>query len=209
MSRRPTHQPERGDARSRLLMAAFAVIRAKGYAATTVDDLCQASGVSKGAFFHHFSSKEALAVAAATHWSAVTGDLFAAAPYHQAATPLARVLAYLDFRQALVQGKVCEFTCLVGTIVQEAYDSSEAVRLACRDSIFSHAATLEADLDAAIKAAGRDDAFSARSLALLTQAVLQGAFILAKADQNASHVSDSIQHLKRYLSQSLKEQDVR
>lgn len=203
MPRKPAHKPELGDARSRLLTAAFAVIRRKGYAATTVDDLCQASGVSKGAFFHHFASKEALAVAAAEHWSNVTGGLFASAPYHNAATPLARVLAYLDFRQAIVRGDVSEYTCLVGTIVQEAYDSSAAVRAACRDSIFSHAATLEADLDAAIQAAGRSDEFNAQSLALLTQAVLQGTFILAKADQDARHVIDGIQHLKRYLSQNL------
>lgn len=203
MPRKPTQQPERGDARTRLLEAAFAVIRRQGYAATTVDDLCLASGVSKGAFFHHFASKEALAVAAAEHWSQVTGGLFAGASYHQAQTPLARVLAYLDFRKALVQGPVPEFTCLVGTIVQEAFDRSPAVRAACRDSIFSHAATLEADLDAAIQAANRSSDLNARSLALLTQSVLQGAFILAKADHNPTHVVDAIDHLKRYLSQNL------
>lgn len=40
------------------------VIRAQGLHATTVDDLCAAAGVTKGAFFHHFATKEALAVAA-------------------------------------------------------------------------------------------------------------------------------------------------
>ena len=70
-------------ARDKLLEAAFALIRAKGYSATTVDELCAAAGVTKGAFFHHFESKEALAVAAANHWSSITGALFAAAPYHR------------------------------------------------------------------------------------------------------------------------------
>lgn len=52
-----------------LLEAAFTVIRTKGYAATTVDDVCAKAELSKGAFFHHFSSKEEMAVAAAQHWS--------------------------------------------------------------------------------------------------------------------------------------------
>ena len=50
--------------KTNLLEAALAVVRAKGYSATTVDDICQAAGVSKGAFFHHFKSKEELAIEA-------------------------------------------------------------------------------------------------------------------------------------------------
>ncbi|MCB1625184.1 MAG: TetR family transcriptional regulator, partial [Pseudomonadales bacterium] len=37
-------------ARHKLLDAALAVVRAKGYASSTVDDLCSAAGVTKGAF---------------------------------------------------------------------------------------------------------------------------------------------------------------
>jgi len=199
MPRRPARDPERGDARTRLLTAAFGVIRGKGYSATTVDDLCTASGVSKGAFFHHFNSKEALAIAAAVHWSSVTGELFASAPYHDAAPGLPRVLAYLDFRKILLQGSVREFTCLVGTMVQETFDTAPGVRDACRDSIVSHAATLIGDLEVAIDHAGRSGEISARSLALHTQVVLQGGFILAKAQSDAGIVADSIEHLKQYL----------
>src|SRR5262247_4946350 len=86
---------QRHSARDKILNAALMVIRAKGYAATTVDDLCAASHVTKGAFFHHFKSKVDLAVAAAEHWSKVTGELFERAPYHDHADPLERVLGYL------------------------------------------------------------------------------------------------------------------
>ncbi len=87
-------EPKKAPARAKILEAALAVIRAKGYAATTVDDLCAAAGVTKGAFFHHFKSKDDLAVAAADHWSDMTGGLFAAAPYHapsRSARPGARL----------------------------------------------------------------------------------------------------------------------
>ena len=91
-------------AKTKLLDAALSVIRSKGYAATTVDDLCASAGVTKGAFFHHFKSKEDLGVAAADYWSETTGGLFAQAPYNAHADPLERLLGYVDFRQALLQG---------------------------------------------------------------------------------------------------------
>jgi TetR/AcrR family transcriptional repressor of nem operon len=186
-------------AKHKILDAALSVIRSKGYAATTVDDLCAAAGVTKGAFFHHFKSKEDLAVAAADYWSEMTGGLFASAPYHRHADPLERVLGYIDFRKSILKGALPEFTCLVGTLVQETYDSNPAIREACARSITGHAAKLEADLRAAIKKHGIDPAWTARSLALYTQAVLQGAFILAKAKDSSEVAADCVDHLRRYV----------
>ena len=57
------------------------MIRDEGLPDTTVDDLCRAAGVTKGAFFHHFRSKEDLAVAAAAHFGAMAAGLFGAAPF--------------------------------------------------------------------------------------------------------------------------------
>ena len=192
-------QPAPAGARDKLLNAALAVIREKGYAATAVDELCARAGVTKGAFFHHFKSKDALAVAAANHWSQLTGAFFESAPYHTHADPLERVLGYLDFRKAILQGEVAEFTCLVGTMVQEAYATSPEIRAACEASIFGHAAKLEADIAAAMKLHRVRAGWSAKSLALHTQAVLQGAYILAKAQGGAQIAAASIEHLRRYV----------
>lgn len=186
-------------ARHKLLDAALSVIRTKGYAATTVDELCAKAGVAKGSFFHHFKSKEAVAVAAADYWSEMTGALFAAAPYHRRADPLDRVFGYIDFRKAILTGDVPEFTCLVGTLVQEVYETCPEIREACDASISGHAATVEADIAEAMKFHGIRADWTAQSLALHTQAVLQGAFILAKAKGGAKIAASSIDHLRRYI----------
>ncbi len=47
--------------RARLLDAAEQLIEQNGFAATRVDQIIAASGSSKGAFFHHFDSKQSLA----------------------------------------------------------------------------------------------------------------------------------------------------
>ena len=189
----------RHESKTKLLNAAVHVVRAKGYSATRIEDICEAADLTKGSFFHHFDSKEALALAAADYWIEGTGAFFAAAPYHAPADPLDRLLAYVDFRRALLTGELPDFTCLVGTMVQEVYDTHPAIRDACNRSISQHAAALVPDIEEAMRRRDMHPDWTAESLALYTQATLQGAFILAKAKHNREVAAATIDHLRRYL----------
>ena len=188
-----------GGTKTKLLDVVLALVRTKGYTATTVDEICQEAGVTKGAFFHHFRSKEDLAIAAAQRWGMVTSEFFAAAPYNALPDPLDRVLAYVDFRKAILRGRLPEFTCFAGTAVQEIYETHPTIREAAAKTILDHAAVLEAAIAAAMSQYGTKGDWSARSLALHTQAVLQGAFIMAKATGSAAIAAESVDHLRRYI----------
>lgn len=188
------------DSKTRLLDAALHVVRAKGYSATRVEDLCAEAGVTKGSFFHHFKGKDDLMLAAVAHWDEVTGGLFASAAYHDLEDPLDRLLAYLDLRKSLLIGDLPDFTCFAGMITQEAFETRPDIVAACERSISGHARTLEADISEAMEKYAVVADWSAESLALHTQAVLQGAFILAKAKGGAAIAADSIDHLRRYLT---------
>lgn len=196
---RPTKlHPERGEARTRLLEAARDTILAKGFAATSVEDICRAAAVTKGSFFHHFKSKEELGVAVAEFWAETTTAFFAAAPYHRPVEPLDRIFAYVAFRKSIIEGEIAEFSCLVGTMTQEVYAASPSIRDACGASIFGHARTLEADFAAAIAERGVAGV-TADSLARHTQTVIQGAFVLAKAGNDPALARESLDHLDQYL----------
>ncbi|WP_309750354.1 TetR/AcrR family transcriptional regulator [Novosphingobium sp.] len=194
-------RPAPVSARDKLLEAAVKLVREQGYAATSVDQLCQAAGVTKGAFFHHFASKEALGVALADYWSSSTGAFFASAPFHHAADPIDRVLGYIDLRITLLAGPAESFSCVAGTMVQEVFLSSDAIRAACHDSITGNARALEDDLAAALAQSGAKGV-TATGLARHVQAVIQGAFILAKAEGGAEAAGlarEELQHLRRYF----------
>ncbi len=191
---RPPHE-----SRTRLLDAALRLVRTKGYTATSVEDICEAAGLTKGSFFHHFASKEELALAAAAHFAAMADGLFAAAPYQSAADPLERLLGYVDFRIAILQGTLPEFTCLLGTMVQEVYDTHPAIRAACERHLSAHAGAVARDVAAAQERYAPDAPWSAESLAAFTQAVLQGAFVLAKAHDGPEVAAECLRHLRRYL----------
>ena len=192
-------QTARPDAKTRLLDAAMHLIRARGYSATTVDDICREARLTKGAFFHYFASKEDLAVAAAAHFAAMAEGLFGRAPYRQLADPLERVLGYVDFRTAILDGPIAQFTCLLGTMVQEAYGTHPAIRDACDAYIGEHAAAVAKDIEAARGLYAPEADWSAESLALYTQSVLQGAFVLAKAQNGHTIARECMAHLRRYV----------
>ena|SRR5579859_2519883 len=197
------------DSKTKILDAALQVIRTKGYSATRVEDVCEVAGLTKGSFFHHFKSKEDLAVEAAAFWDVVTSGLFVTAPYHRLPRAIDRLLGYVDFRKGMLLGDLPEFTCLVGTMVQEVYETYPAIRDACERSISGHAATLEADIAEAMRDSGVTAEWTPQSLALHTQAVIQGAFILAKAKGGPEIAAQSLDHLRRYLTLLLARPEVK
>lgn len=188
------------NARSRLIDAAHGVVRRQGYTATSVDDICRMAGVTKGAFFHHFPSKEALAVAGAESWTDRAEQLIFTLPeWTRIEDPLERLIGHIDFRLAMIDGPIEGFSCFVGTMVQEAFATNEAIRTACDASIAAYAERLARDAQAAIDRYGIVDGVSALGLAYHIQAVLQGAFVLAKARNDPAIARDTVGHLKRYV----------
>ncbi|MBL9046719.1 MAG: TetR/AcrR family transcriptional regulator [Tabrizicola sp.] len=191
-------RPPRGEARARLIEAARSLVRHKGYAATSVDELCAAAGVTKGAFFHHFASKEALGVALVEDWTVMTGAMFAAHPYNDLPDPLERVLGYLALRREILGQPIPEFSCVAGTSVQETYQTSPPIREAAWASIhsgFEHVLQHLSDALALHPVPG----VTAESLAHQFQVAVQGGIILAKASGNPELAREAFDHLERYL----------
>lgn len=56
---------------NRLLIAAVEEFAQHGYESTSVSQICRAAGVSKGAFYHHFPSKQALFLELLESWLAL------------------------------------------------------------------------------------------------------------------------------------------
>jgi len=114
----------------------------------------------------------------------------------RSAGPLAR---YIDFRKAILQGALSDFTCLLGTMVQETYDSHPAIRAACDSHLSAHSAALAkdiADAQAALRAAG---AVVCRQPGAVHPGGDPGRFHSGQAKQGPSIAGECLEHLRRYL----------
>ncbi len=182
------------DTRSRLISAAIDVIRVKGYAAASVNDIAAAAGVTKGSFFHHFPTKEACAREAAVQWKEQSrADIAESA--REAATPKDRILAYIDFRISLLSGRTAKYACYVGTVLHEVHDTHPELAADIAASLLDQAAALEPDLAEALGGKRKE----AHDLAIHIEATIQGALLLAKAEGGTTGARASLGHLKNYI----------
>ena len=62
------------ETRTKILDSATKLFSTRGFNAASVDDICKGAGISKGAFYHHFKSKQALVLALLDGWLQVIDD---------------------------------------------------------------------------------------------------------------------------------------
>ncbi len=186
--------------KQKLLDAAQGLMLAKGYTATSVDDICTAAGLTKGSFFHYFEGKEELGMALAEHYFAAKREMFRSAPFRQVKDPRERVFGYVDFLIGMASNPEAAKGCLLGTFVQELSHTHPKIRSACAACLEEQAEALREDLQLAKSAYGSRARWRPETLALHMLAVVQGALILAKARQDPKVVGATLLHLKEYLN---------
>ena len=183
--------------RDLLLQAGTLCFRREGYVATTVDAICREAGVSKGSFFHHFASKEALAAACLAKWGGDMAAMDSTAAYRSMEDPVDRLMGCMDFYAAMFADANQLKSCLAGTIAQEIFDSHPTLRDACNQCFVGVEAGFVELIRDAIADTGID--VDATALARLWTGTIQGSLILYKASQDASVIKSNLMHVRAYI----------
>jgi len=100
---------------------------------------------------------------------------------------------------AILTGEVPDYTCLLGTLVQETYATHPAIRAACDRGMSRHIAELTRDIEAAKALYAPRARWSAESVGYFIQAVLQ-ALHICEGQTKPKVVRDNLAHLERYLT---------
>lgn len=191
--------PEPAKRRERLLETAQHLMRVKGYAATTIDEICVAAGVTKGAFFHYFADKQDLGKAALEEFMAAQQRRVQKSVAATEADPLKRVYGYVDFAIKLSRDPASRHGCLLGNFAQELSDTHHEIRDLCAQHFSQWAEVLRRDLEAAQARHAPRAKFDTASLADHFIAVFEGALIMGRAKQDMRVVEQSLKHFRNYL----------
>lgn len=184
----------------KLVDAGVNLMRARGYNATTVDDICADAGVTKGGFFHYFKSKDDIARAALTHFHEGKVHDYEAAPFRKLADPLDRVFGRLDYVKESVGGKShVTKGCLIGMFAQELAVTNPEIRDVCDDFFSRIVRDFSQDLAEAKAAHAPDAKFDPKAVAQFYVSVVQGSLILAKIAGNNEVLRSNMEQFRSHL----------
>ncbi|HEX9444800.1 MAG TPA: TetR family transcriptional regulator [Candidatus Binatia bacterium] len=190
-----------------MLDAAERLMLAKGFVATTVDEICAAARVTKGSFFHYFKSKEELGKAALDRFCNVRHQAMLGTPARKKTNPLERILGTVDLAIEMSRSPLAQNGCLLGNFAQELSDSHPGIRALCARRFTEWAALLKRDLDEAKAAYLPKSRLDTESLAEHFIAIIEGALILAKAKRDMGVMEKSLRHFRRYLENSFEREN--
>lgn len=199
-----TSAPQKGPAsttRDHVLDHATALIRERGFRATSIGDLLERSGIQKGSFYYYFPSKEDLGHAVldrfVTDLEARLLD-FLLAPSGPA--PLERIGAVLDGFVAQAEASGGKGGCPFGTLAMELSDVHEGFRARLSEALKRLEQAFASLLEKA-RATGelRADAEPA-SLATFVVAGLEGGMLLAKTHRDVAWLRTPLRHVEAHIA---------
>jgi AcrR family transcriptional regulator len=184
-ARKPSKQSPKPDTRERLLEVAEAAVLAKGFSATSIEELIVAVGITKGGFFYHFKDKNELARALMLryldHDRQVLDDIFMRGDAADA-DPLKGFLAGLTlFAETLAKLKEAHPGCLAASFTYQDQLFDREVRALNAEGILAWRRRFRARFDLIAAAHAPREPVDLEALADMAATLVEGGLILGRA----------------------------
>lgn len=182
------------NAKEKLLAASLDLLVDRGYLVTTVDQLCEAAGVSKGSFYHYFESKEDLGLATLRAYYTRGMTLLMDGDFQHEADPLKRAEMFLDHTETL-SPELWKKGCLLGTFAMDLADSHPRIR--------ARLAELFDELVQALAPVFRpyeNNGVTAEVVAEQYISIIEGSIVLARTYDDVTRIPKALRQFRSYLA---------
>ena len=175
-----------------LVQTAKDILWLKGYEAMSPADVLAESGAGKGSMYHHFSGKEALALAALEE---VEEDLCAMAKgiLYDTGSPLKRIKRFLNLKRQATRG------CRLGRVVNEQSVIESSLVEPVKRYFTKLSNMLEDVLVEGIEAGELADDVDVKSLSLHIIATVQGGFVISRGKKDPKAMQHAVKSMCHYL----------
>ena len=189
--------------RQKILDAGQKLLLEQGYGGMTVDQVIEAAGITKGAFFYHFKSKNELAQVLLQRYVETDDDILhdlvkrAEGLNHD---PLQQYLIFVGlFAEMLRDLQQPPPGCLVASYVYQIESFDEQIKQAVLNGFDEWYRVLGAKLEAAFEKNAPRLAVSIEQILDNLMSAFEGGVILSKIYGNSSAVADQVMQHKYYV----------
>ena len=191
--------------RNRILDSAERLVLEQGFGATSVDAVIAASNSSKGAFFHHFASKDDLGRALVERYAAADVahlESFMAAAGAESEDPAHQIIAFVRlFEEAADDLVAAQPSCLYVSFVNERQLDREGTGAPIVQAILAWRTRILELLEAAAERHPVPPELELEALADHVFVTFEGAFILGRSLQDGAHMRRQLRLVRVLLEQ--------
>ena len=189
--------------RDRILNAAEGLVIRHGFNATTLEAILGEAGASKGAFFHHFASKEALGNALVERYAnadAAVLERFMGEAEALSDDPADQIVSFVRlYEEAAHDIANYQPGCLFVSFIYERGPGSPRDEDLILESIELWRDRILEKLELAAATRPRLSEVDLSALADMVFSTFEGGFILARATDEPDHLRRQLAHLRHYL----------
>lgn len=189
--------------RERILATAEPMVLSQGFAGTSLDDLVKATGLTKGAFFHHFKGKADLARALVERYAHNDYALFetlSSEADRRSDDPLDAVTLFLRLFESVIEGRrEAPAGCVFAAYTHESSQFDPSIRAFIAESLKRWSAIYEARFGLVLACYRPKIAIKADELAEMIVAIIEGGFILSRSYGDAHLVARQSRQFRNYL----------
>ena len=194
----------RGDeTKERILAAAEELVFERGYAGTSLDEIIEKVGLTKGAFFYHFKSKADLAQGIIERFSRREQALFeewAERASALADDPLQDILLFFKFFEEFVDGIKDPLPgCLFDSYAYQSAEFSDALNAQVQKELTDWGALFERKFEKLIDWRTPRMPATAAELTEAAMCVIEGALLLGRVYQDSKLVVRQSGQFRNYL----------
>lgn len=201
----PTSRGER--TRGRIIGHATLLIHDKGYGKTTIEDVIEAAGITKGSFYFHFSSKEELGYAVIDNASSFILEGVRAAFDRRDLAPIQRLELMLRGVQGLIEDAECTRGCILGNLALEMSHANEGFRSKLAGVFRNWSSLIAGELEEMKGSGGLPPDFDCPTYADLIVSALEGGIMMSKVSLDPSPLRNCINLILQRLGFSTTARD--
>jgi TetR/AcrR family transcriptional regulator, transcriptional repressor for nem operon len=181
--------------KERILAGAKELFLSRGYAATTVEAICEKAELTKGSLYYFFDSKEELGLAV-LDWSLRRGvQMLANGPHARIVDPVERAFAFLEHLEKC-SPELWSGGCLLGSFAVELADTNSRMQQAVAGMFQALADEFAEQVrPIATQCRGKQS-----ELAEALLGTVEGSIILAKAHRDPTRIPRAIRAFRHSLA---------
>ncbi|WP_316829559.1 TetR/AcrR family transcriptional regulator [Pedobacter aquatilis] len=175
------------------------IFNKKGFAGTSLSDLTEATGLTKGSIYGNFANKDEVALAV-FDYNLSNNISKIEARMNSLASVKGKLLAYVEVYQQFFKGGISQGGCPILNTATDADDTHPALREKALKAVLSWKKSLVKLVEDGISAKEIKSGQNAEQIALTVIAMIEGGIMISRLTNKIDHWNLIMDSLKNYIN---------